>query len=496
MSNASQSIVQCQCGARLRVPDHAAGRRVKCPKCGFKIAIPAEGAVAAGVAARTPAPPAPPPEPAPDDEDSLLNDFMQAESSAETTAAASLQDAQKSCPACTTPIAKNARTCPMCGHDLRPAPAKAAKAAKAGPSMGSAAKAGGRLMLGTVLSGLGALLGAVVWLVVAMITSRDFNAIAILVGFLAGFGMALGYRKSSGAAGVVACAMTFVGACLGKLLVFAFAVYAVVSGDTGDIGLQRDSVKFQMTEERLVEAGHHSTDAQMEHWDEVAVDIETEVDAMSDEQVRERWQEYRDRESDYELEAKRDRLAEHRAERKVWQSGAEPWGDEYDAFYNAALGEVRAMNVEELDASLAELDAWEAGDCWADPEYVEHFLVYQKAAAARDAELDRRAMDAEDYAALALNWKKHHNAALAEVQTLTPEQRLQEARRIADEQQREQEAFEARMADAAFEGVDAGMVAGGAVLLFFLSFGLTGVVFLAIGISTAYKIGSNGIGTS
>src|SRR5262245_32729027 len=37
-------VVQCSCGARLKAREEAAGKRVKCPRCGNKIPVPAEPA--------------------------------------------------------------------------------------------------------------------------------------------------------------------------------------------------------------------------------------------------------------------------------------------------------------------------------------------------------------------------------------------------------------------------------------------------------------------
>lgn len=45
--------VQCQCGARLSVPDQFAGKRGKCPKCGSAVAIPA---AATSATANSPSP--------------------------------------------------------------------------------------------------------------------------------------------------------------------------------------------------------------------------------------------------------------------------------------------------------------------------------------------------------------------------------------------------------------------------------------------------------
>lgn len=78
--------VACACGAQLKVPEGAAGKMVKCPKCAALIPVPA------APGAPTAAPEAPPPiEAAP---------------------------AEKACPYCAETIKAAARICPFCKTDL------------------------------------------------------------------------------------------------------------------------------------------------------------------------------------------------------------------------------------------------------------------------------------------------------------------------------------------------------------------------------------------
>jgi predicted Zn finger-like uncharacterized protein len=58
-------LITCSnCQSKIRVPDSAAGKKGKCPRCGTVIAIPATGEAAEEAPAEAPAePPPPPPEP-------------------------------------------------------------------------------------------------------------------------------------------------------------------------------------------------------------------------------------------------------------------------------------------------------------------------------------------------------------------------------------------------------------------------------------------------
>lgn len=506
---ASGEVIQCQCGARLRIPANAGGKRVRCPKCEYKILIPADGGLVTQTtsaqqteAPRRPARPKPAPvprhsEPAHEEGDSLLDDFMESESAAQTAAGPDLESNQKLCPSCKSAMAKDAKMCVMCGHDLTkqkaapPAKGKTSKERAAG-----AAKSGGKFLVGCLLSCVGALIGAAVWFGVAMATDREFGLIAIGVGALAGGGMALGYRKPSALAGWVAVGTTVMGITVAKVLIFAFVLYATFTGDTDNVDLQREYVKFQMLEKRYEDEGVWSDTKRDKLEDEYTEAINTEVDGWSEAQVREKWKELKDAEVDFLTSIDHSRIAGHRASLRVQEIGAEPWGDEYDAFHNEEMVALRSMSKEEVEAEVEKIDRWEEGECWNDPDYIRNHLIYEKANTARSEEFDEIEWTESYDKRYAAAWKKHYDAAVAEVDAMSPEDRLAKAKSIQDEELRQQEEFDQRLAEFG-DDISGGEVAAAGIALvvvfFFVMFGLFGTVFTIFAAITAYRVASNGM---
>ena len=88
-------------------------------------------------------------------------------------------------------------------------------------------------MIGVGLSGAGALLGAFVWALIAIITGFEIGWIAWGVGFCAGAGMAYGHHLSDGIddflGGATASTMSVFGILAGKYAVYQFVVLAAIS---------------------------------------------------------------------------------------------------------------------------------------------------------------------------------------------------------------------------------------------------------------------------
>ncbi len=79
-------IVLCACGTRLRPPESAAGKKVKCPKCGGAVAVPAPAPQGDDVDEEAPTRPLP----------------------------------LAGCPGCGEPPPARANFCPQCGRRLKP----------------------------------------------------------------------------------------------------------------------------------------------------------------------------------------------------------------------------------------------------------------------------------------------------------------------------------------------------------------------------------------
>ena len=81
---------------------------------------------------------------------------------------------------------------------------------------------GRSFILGVVGSVIGALIGAVVWCVIAVLTQYELGIIAWALGGLAGFGMALAYRKGTAAAGGVAAVIAILGILAARIMIVGY----------------------------------------------------------------------------------------------------------------------------------------------------------------------------------------------------------------------------------------------------------------------------------
>ena len=227
MTSDNHQIVRCQCSAKLRVPAAAAGRKVACPKCGFKILVGAP----AGASSSSP-PPVPAPSP-PADEDNLLDDLLSAEASSETAQGPDLADHQKTCPKCKAQMTKDARVCLSCGSDPAIVGNTTVKKQKKARNAGKQAMGVGRFVLGCVFSAGGVLFASGLWYVVEMFGVK-LGIIAWLVGLLAGLGMKYGYGQQNMRGAIAATVMAAIGILSAKGMIYMSLVFVSAVLDVVD----------------------------------------------------------------------------------------------------------------------------------------------------------------------------------------------------------------------------------------------------------------------
>jgi len=222
-STANTISVLCPCGKKLKAPASAVGRKAKCPNCGNVLTITA--------------PPAAPAE----EYDPLYDLAEQAHASSATEPQAAV------CPNCHSAMTAGAILCTACGYDTRTgqtlsttlaAESAASPPPRVTPSRSLARPPGLRTTVetkvdtgersayirGTIISGVCALIGALIWFGIAKATEREIGWVAWGVGFFAGFGMMVGANGNSVTAGWIAASMAVGGILLGKMMVFAFVV--------------------------------------------------------------------------------------------------------------------------------------------------------------------------------------------------------------------------------------------------------------------------------
>ena len=189
-------------------------------------------------------------------------------------------------------MAPGARMCVSCGLDA--STERRARAAAEEPSLaGRIAKLAGTSLLGCILSGVGALIGAAIWFAIAAKTGYEIGWIAWGLGFLAGIGMVLGYRDQTTTAGITAAIISVIGIVAAKAAIFIFVIYSVVTGNTSDIDLQRGYVTGMMARDMLRERGVDPGEATEAQGNEAQVEAERRVKQMNDTEVHKKWAEYR-----------------------------------------------------------------------------------------------------------------------------------------------------------------------------------------------------------
>ena len=238
----------CQaCGQAYSVKDEFAGRTTKCRKCAQPVTVP------------LPAEPELEPLGA---LGSFLDDEIGATQPIRPETPPTASGPTVPCPSCASPMPQSAALCVKCGYDVATGktrvtqrPDEAAKKKK----KREAGESSGMLLLarGIALSSVGALLGAVVWALVAVATHREIGWIAWGVGAAAGGGMSLGYDdKSDGTVpGILAAFIALGGIVMGKVFILVWVLFPLLTGNLEDFAFQREAVAGNMATRALEQRG-------------------------------------------------------------------------------------------------------------------------------------------------------------------------------------------------------------------------------------------------
>jgi len=483
-AGSDHTTTRCSCGKELRVPASSVGRKARCPACGNVLVITAQQSLASQTE-----------EPAGlDDRRSLLDELAAQVTSPNAASPALTHPSQKLCPHCGWSMPADARLCVACGYDTKTGRVHKATEVRTAREPGAVrmlAMAAGPFVLGGVLSGLGALVGGAVWFGIAMATGYEIGWIAWGIGGLAGLGMYLGYRTQDFRAGVVAAGTSALGIVAAKAMIFAFLVYAIVTGNTNSIDLQREYVKAHMTDEILDDREVWSESQREAQWDSAYAEADGRVSKWSDDQVRRKWQEYRDAGEAADAAGGRYRLAAHHAGREACRMGLSYADERRERLHEEHYRKYEAMSQEELDEAIAQLEAWEAGGKWSDQDYVRDYLIYSYIDQALEEVdgTDRQEDEPEVEEPTPEQWKQLYQGAVARVDNMSPQERVREAQSIEAELEQEVRNFEAQLAEEAdSEGV------GGAVLALFTRtmFEWTDMIFFLLAVVSAYRIASGG----
>ena len=426
-----------QCNSKVKAPAGAAGRRVKCPSCAAVLTVP--GGVTTQVDD----------EPLGSDvgEEGLFDDLLAAEQTAQPAAPAQVVPT-RTCPSCGVAMPVSATVCVSCGYNT--ATGRMAQRGGMGATMGGLlsgasglfgglARRGGPFAMGCALSFVGAMIGAVIWYMVAIQTGYEIGWIAWGLGLLAGLGMAIGNRGGSALAGVVAAGIAVVGIVAAKAFIIFALAYAFDTGDTSSTPVQRIGLAGFLAEQALDERGvfdEEERDAQM---DEAYDQAEKRVEALSDDEVETRWREAFAEINKQPLDESQRRLVNHNADRRAQVRGLSPYSEERDAISTEEEKRVRAMSQDELKTALADLDAWDEHGLWDDADAVRDELVYAYVNQAVDDKYDDdHSFWEEERDFTPAEWKEFYESATAKADALSADERVAELRtiRAAEERQK------------------------------------------------------------
>jgi hypothetical protein len=133
-------------------------------------------------------------------------------------------------------------------------------------------------------------IGALLWAGVAVLVGWELRIIAVALGGLAGYGMALGHDNDNGLlAGIVAGFIAFCGIIGAKILIVIFLVATLVT--TGMDNLQREMVVQGIAQEIIEQQGGNPANISLDQRERAVRTAREAVESMDDAQLEAKFQE-------------------------------------------------------------------------------------------------------------------------------------------------------------------------------------------------------------
>ena len=289
---ADQITVQCACGKKLRAPRSAVGRKVRCAKCGNVFTLQAP----------------PPPVPKKREDDSL--DALYELAAEEKHASKNQVDDTPRCPQCISPLPAGGVVCTNCGFNVKTgkklqttvataggggamgafgtAPTEPAKKGWFGKSKSPSGKKTedamapqGTFVVGLAASSAGAVIGGIIWYVIAMTTGYQVGYVALLVGILAGLGMQIGQKGYSSLGGVSAAGVSALAIILANL-----GIVMTIMGDDFSDSEYDDRVVEMLVEEHLRGKGLDPETSSLDEDEEAYEAVEKKLKKTSEAEMK------------------------------------------------------------------------------------------------------------------------------------------------------------------------------------------------------------------
>jgi hypothetical protein len=363
---------KCSCGHKMKVPqpsEQAAGRSAGTEPPVSKVAQ-SPGKIRPAALAPTKLPAASKPRPSAKTEpDDLVGSANLSSWLDEELKVAAPTPPPARCPGCDEVMTAGSVLCTKCGYDKRTgqrravtrvAPEDEGKTKKRG-KIGFASS----LLRGTICSFIAAMVGAVIWAVLANLTRHEFGFVAWALGGLTGAGMAIAHDDDDGTfAGMIAGFMSIVGIVAAKIMIVVIMIGVIVAGAAAELKdpqkLERSLLALSMVEGKLKAKGinvEKATDAQAEA---AMKEAQSEVEKLSDAEVKMRLEEHakqaqREARESETVDEQRVRLAIHVAQQTLRSQGtsiAEASADQLKAAKQDATKQVEKLSPEQLKQRL------------------------------------------------------------------------------------------------------------------------------------------------
>lgn len=444
----------CECGKRLKVPASAAGRRAKCPRCQAIFTVPSPQDEATDVEAM-------------DDGLSLLDELARQE-----------QTAAPARPTVKQPPASSATGFASAGGGPRGFEMPATE------KVSLWERVAGTTLLGSVFSGLGAAIGAALWVVIAIKFDREIGFVAWGLGGLAGLGMLLGRGEPSSLGGLLAAGNAFAGIVAAKLAIFAYVLTVLITGQTDVSSLQKVLATIEVAQEILDERGVTDENEREEAWEETLAEASEQVKYMDDDQVERKWQQYQQRQGVATVDAapadeRRDRLAWHYAKLEAMDQGLPPWDTQRDMLYEGQLAAYQDLSDDELGAEIAQLEAWLETGRWSDRQYIRARLIYDRLDMLLDISI--KVPDTK--------WRDLYDEIAKDVDTVPFAEQVEAVRDLEAPDDNIADSQDTEFAEDAQDEDESNLVG-----FFAAMFGFYDLIFVVLAVGTAYRVAAGGSG--
>ncbi len=347
-----RTTVTCPCGTKLKVSTDAAGKKVRCPKCGETFAIPSTLDKSPNAATTLATP-------------EKRNPNLQT---------------HLACPQCEEKLIADAVLCINCGFDLRTGKLRKATINEDDEDY-QLRRERHAYRLGVALTVFGAGVTGALWYWVECASEMEVGYLVWLIGFAAGGGMWLGYRQQNLRAGLTAAGVTF-------------AVVSILTGAMYARAIHRfkEGIELSPLIEKRILANYYAAHviwsdpfgdlASANSWQISAAETANFliISPMNEEVVRE-WIEVTHAMPPYvppdlEIDIRIFELAKWRISKRIIQEDLPPLGTNLWSIFQEEVMDSTILTPQQIKDQIVEWEDWDTRGKFEDPAFVDQYLLH------------------------------------------------------------------------------------------------------------------------